>query len=312
MPIDQRAAREAYLAAAVARRYHHTGESKVDIAASLGISRFKVARLLDQAHALGLVTVEVRDPADLEDPLAGRVQRQYGVQECIVVRGIGDRDATEAVGAAAARLLEDLLGPDDVLGLPWSRAVHHAVSTVRGLPPIEVVQLCGSLVADGEDTPYDVVRRLGETTGGHTLWYHAPLIMPTAEGAASLGEHEDIARARRAVDRVTVALCSIGAWQENGSTVHDAVTPDEQRAARIHGIVGECMGLVFDRDGRPRHADLSDRLVTLTFDQVHSIGTVIGMARGAARAEATAAALRGGWVGRLIVDEELAEALLVQ
>ena len=35
----------------MARRYYLDGESKVDIAAELGLSRFKVARLLDLAHA---------------------------------------------------------------------------------------------------------------------------------------------------------------------------------------------------------------------------------------------------------------------
>lgn len=300
---------DAHLAAAVARHYHLAGESKVEIARSLGLSRFKVARLLEQAHELGLVQVEVHDPDDADDSLATEITERYGLQECVIVRGIGDREPAPLVGAAAARVLERVLGPDDVLGLPWARSVHHAVTDLRDLPPVDVVQLCGSLVTADQDTPYDVVRQAGRVTGGDTLWFHAPLIMPTASGALSLREQQDVSRARMAVARVTVALCAIGAWRPSGSTVHDALSAAEQEAARASGVVGESMGVLFDADGQPPQAELADRFISVSIDQVRAIDTVIGMARGADRADATRAALRGGLVQRLVVDEALAERL---
>ncbi|WP_018155701.1 sugar-binding transcriptional regulator [Demetria terragena] len=304
-----RSRHHAHLAVAVARRYHLAGESKSDIARSLQISRFKVARLLEDAHAMGLVTIEVRDP-DGDDPLGVAVARKFGLDECVVVRGIGDRDAAALVGAAAARVVERTVTADDVLGLPWSRAVHAAIGALTHLPAIDIVQLCGSLVTPGQETAYDIVREAGRMTYGHTLWYHAPLIMPTAEGASSLKAHGDIARARAAVDQVTVALCSIGAWEPDGSTVHDAFSLDEARAARERGVVGESMGLLFDEHGQTTDSPLAQRIITLTPDQLCRIPTVIGMARGVNRAAATRAALRGRWIRRLVVDDALAEALL--
>src|SRR5580704_2366903 len=56
---------EVVLAARVARQFYLEGVSKVDIADRLGISRFRVARLLDSARESGLVRIEIGLPGDV-------------------------------------------------------------------------------------------------------------------------------------------------------------------------------------------------------------------------------------------------------
>ena len=48
---------EVVLAARVARQFYLDGASKIDIAESLGISRFRVARLLESARDSGMVRI---------------------------------------------------------------------------------------------------------------------------------------------------------------------------------------------------------------------------------------------------------------
>src|SRR5438034_9111630 len=50
---------EIVLAARVARQFYLEGVSKLDIADRLGISRFRVARLLDSAREAGMVRIEI-------------------------------------------------------------------------------------------------------------------------------------------------------------------------------------------------------------------------------------------------------------
>ena len=47
------------LIASVARRYYLEDKSKIEIAEELGLSRFKVARLLETARESGLVHIEI-------------------------------------------------------------------------------------------------------------------------------------------------------------------------------------------------------------------------------------------------------------
>ncbi|GAA4949124.1 hypothetical protein GCM10023238_14300 [Streptomyces heliomycini] len=61
------------LAAAVARRFYLEQRSKVEIAKEFGISRFKVARLLDAAVAHDIVRIDITVPAEIDvPPRAGR------------------------------------------------------------------------------------------------------------------------------------------------------------------------------------------------------------------------------------------------
>src|SRR5579863_159707 len=53
---------EIVLAARVAREFYLGGVSKVDIADRLGISRFRVARLLEGARDSGMVRIEIGLP----------------------------------------------------------------------------------------------------------------------------------------------------------------------------------------------------------------------------------------------------------
>ncbi len=306
-----RDAEESRLAVAVARRHYLADESKVDIASALGISRFKVARLLEQARADGAVRIQIIDPHEADDPLALRVREAFGLQDCRVVSAeLPDQVARAELGAAGARVLTGCVTARDCLGLPWSRMVHQVVDALQTLPPAPVVQLCGSLVLPGELSAVDLVRHAAAVGRGSARVFHAPLIMPTAQGAAAVRSQPDVSQTLAAVEEVTVALCSIGAWAPGLSTIHDAVSLQDRAEVAAAGAVAETMGLFFAADGEVVTPALTDRLITLGPDRLRGVRTVVAMARGIERAEATRAVLRSGAVDRLVVDSALAQALV--
>ena len=65
-------------AANVARRFFIDGRSKSEIAAEYGVSRFKIARILDEARATGIVRIEIRLPAGLDASLASAGELSRG------------------------------------------------------------------------------------------------------------------------------------------------------------------------------------------------------------------------------------------
>src|SRR5437868_1528766 len=62
-------------AATAARMYFLESFSKSDNATELGISRFKVARILDDALASGLVRIEISTPRGIDTSLSARVRQ---------------------------------------------------------------------------------------------------------------------------------------------------------------------------------------------------------------------------------------------
>lgn len=308
--IEEAGDTELELALAVARRSLLGDESKVDIARSLGISRFKVARLLSLAKSSGLVHIEIREPSPSPGSLAEQLRQRYRLGECHVVPSVGEQHLIAVIGEVAAAALERIVTEDDTLGLPWSRAVHHAVRGLQHLPRVPVVQLTGSLIIPGQSTAFDLVRNVAAITDGVGYAFQAPLIMPTADGADAVRRHEDVRRAMDAIESVTIALCSIGSWSPGASTIYDQIPDPDRESVREAGAVAEVMGILFAEDGGPVSADLGRRLVTIGFEQLRAIPTVIAMSHGIQRAAATRAVLRSGMVDVLLVDDELAVALL--
>src|SRR5687768_14755669 len=105
------------LTASIARRYFLDGRSKIEIAEEFGLSRFKVARLLDAARESGLVRIEIRHPGQIDVDLSAQLRDRYGLQHAVVM-DLPDDDAEslrEHVGRAAARLLTEIITPEDVL-----------------------------------------------------------------------------------------------------------------------------------------------------------------------------------------------------
>jgi len=96
--------------AEVARLYYVRELTQQQIAHRLGVSRFKVLRLLEQARAEGVVRFEIDEPVPVLDDLSRRLEERFGVTAVVV-----ERD----VARAAANLLPRLLHNDDVLGVAW-------------------------------------------------------------------------------------------------------------------------------------------------------------------------------------------------
>lgn len=104
--------------ARIARRYYVDGASKVEIGEELGLSRFKVARMLEQATESGVVTISIDDAGDVDPILSARLRDHLGLRECVVVQGRDDvQEMREDVGAAAGRLLTQSLRAGQVLGI---------------------------------------------------------------------------------------------------------------------------------------------------------------------------------------------------
>ncbi|MDT0212823.1 sugar-binding domain-containing protein [Rothia sp. ARF10] len=301
---------EAVLAAAVARRHLIEGESKVDLATSLGISRFKVARLLDAARESGMVRIEVVSPVGIDTDRSARLREALALEHCVVVPGSGAQ-ADPGVSAAAAALLSEVVTDKDVLGLPWSRSVSRMVDALTSLPRIPVVQLSGAMVTPEEDSSsVDVVRRAARIAGGGRHVFYSPLLLDDAASAEVMRRQPPVREALDRVADVTLAVIGLGAWTPGTSTIHDVLKPADRKAVTASGAVGEAAGVFFDAEGAVVETPLTARIVGLTGEQLHGIRHVIGIAHGPDKVDAIAAAVKGDLIDSLVTTADTADALL--
>src|SRR6202451_554789 len=108
---------EVVLAARVARQFYIEGVSKVDIADRLGISRFRVARLLDSARETGMVRIEIGLPGGtLDAGLSAELCSAIGLKHAFVFNFPDDEQALlrQRLGEAAGQGLVALITPGGV------------------------------------------------------------------------------------------------------------------------------------------------------------------------------------------------------
>jgi DNA-binding transcriptional regulator LsrR (DeoR family) len=300
------------LLASVARRYYLEGRSKVEIGEEFGLSRFKVARLLDTALESGLVRIEIRHEGVIDVDLSARLQDRFGLRHAVVV-DTPDEDPAHLrrqLGRAAAELLAEVITPQDVLGLAWARSVSAMASALPPLPRVPVVQLTGALsLQDGDHSSIDVVRDVARAVGGPAYVFYAPFIVPNATTARTLRQQTEVARALSQLPRVTKAAAGVGLWAPGQSTLYDAADERDRQALRRLGVCADVSGVFLSVDGDPVDAPLAARMIAIDAEQMRAIPEVIVIAYGMAKVPAVRAALRSGLVDGLVTHAALAQAL---
>ncbi|NMH79591.1 sugar-binding transcriptional regulator [Pseudonocardia xinjiangensis] len=301
------------LTASVARRYYLDGRSKVEIAEEFALSRFKVARLLDDARSSGLVRIEIGHPGVIDVELSARLMETLGLQHCVVTDTPDDHPASlrEHLGAAAAELLTELVTPDDVLGLSWARSVSAMATALQRLATVPVIQLTGALTRPGvDDSSIEVVRDVARVAGGPAYFFYAPMAVPDAATAQALRRQPEVARAFSRIGSVTRAVAGVGAWAPEQSTLYDATSEAERHELGRLGVTAEISGVLVDADGTPVASDLTERMIGITAEQMRAVPEVIAIVYGTAKVKAVLAAVRGGLVDSLVTHSTLAEALI--
>src|SRR3954468_18803493 len=301
------------LSASIARRYYLDGRSKLEIAEEFGLSRFKVARLIEAARSSGLVRIEIGHKGRIDVDLSARVQARFGLAHAVVVDTTEDTDESvrKHLGQVAAELLAELVGPDDVLGVAWSRSVGAMARALPRLAAVPVVQLTGAItMPDGDEGSIDIVRDVARAAGGPAYVFYAPFTLPDAATATALRNQREVALTLGQLPKVTKAVVGIGAWAPGQSTLYDTAREHDRRELRRLGVCAEVSGVFLSEDGTAVRTELADRMIGIDAEQMRSIPEVVVIAYGSAKTPAVRAALRSGLVGGLVTHTAVARALL--
>lgn len=301
------------LATTVARRYFLEDRTKVQIAAELSLSRFKVARLIDLARSSGIVRITIATPGTIDAELSVLLRERLGLGRALVVNTVDNDDATARghLADVAARLLTEVLTPSDVLGLSWSRAVLATAERLTRLPACAVVQLTGGLTSpDVTASLIDAVDRLARRGGGRGYSFYAPMFVSDPASVRVVRRQPETAAAFARYPDITLAVVGVGSWQPLRSDLHDAVTADERAALHRAHVLADLSGTFLDAAGTPLTMPLSRKVIGISAAQLKAVPDVVCLAYGRERAPAVRAAVRAGYVTTLVTTAALARELL--
>ncbi|MCV2395132.1 transcriptional regulator [Actinotalea sp. M2MS4P-6] len=294
----------------VSRRYHFDGMSMVDIAGELEISRFRVARLLDEAKRRGVVRITLHRPLEGESALAVRLRERYGLRHAVVVRAgaVPEAQLRQMLGREAARLLARLLADGDVLGVGWGRAVKAVADAAPTLARCPVVQLSGITGRPGDNSS-ELVRLFSSLTGEPAFPLYAPLVLPDAATARALRTSHGIAETFARFRDVSVALVAVGSWDPPNSQLRQYVSPADRDLLTRCGLQAELGGIFLGQDGEELDTPLARRVISISASDLSAVPTVVAVAGHVSKVRAIRAVLKGGYVSALVTDSTVARRL---
>jgi DNA-binding transcriptional regulator LsrR (DeoR family) len=306
--------RPGLLGAWIAQKYFIEKKLKREIAEELGISRFRVARLIRASIADGTVRIqiEIRNPEGIEGELSSRLQHAFGLRRVVVVTAHPDPASTmRAVAKAAAAVVAETLEPNDVLGISWGRALNAMVDLLPPLPPCPIVQMAGgSSDWDLSVNAVDLVRRAGTRTGAKVYALHAPLAVASPELARALRHDPAISQTLAMFPSVTKAVVGVGCWSPPGSTIRDILPEADRAVLEARGVVGDACGSFWTRDGEAVDTPLQERLIAFRESDLRAVPELIAVTHGRERASGIEAVLLAGFATTLVTDSEVAHQLL--
>jgi DNA-binding transcriptional regulator LsrR (DeoR family) len=296
-----------------ARRYFLDDWTIKDIAAELGVSRFKVARLIEWARAEGLVRIEIADTVRSDIELSAELRSAFGLRDALVVAGLdGPSDAiAPELAEVAALVVAEVVTSSDVVGISWGRTLDLLVERLASFNAKSVVQLIGGLATlESASGGIELVRQLAAkaNTGGYPLL--APVRLRDAVAADALRRDPIVAETLKLIEQVTVVLAGVGSWGDPPvSRMIECFDETELRDLRERGVVADLCGFLFTKEGEVLESLPSER-IGISLEQLRAAETVLAIGGGTEKRQALVAVLRSRMVDILITDAGSAELLL--
>lgn len=297
----------------IARQYYLEGMSKIEIGACHGLSRFKIARILENCLSEGIVKIEITSGTSVETALSEQLQHHYGLKHALVISGTFPEVSglRESLGQVAAELLEEIVTEDDVLGLAWGRTLDATARKIHHLPPCRIVQMTGIAGSIGMSN-LDLMRDFASASQGETDPIYAPLIVSDHETLLCLQKEPGIKAALSRWPDITIAVIAIGNCSAEGSQIYAMLTQSDRNELNSLDMACEFCAIPLDRNGTPLQTSLRNRTLGIDYETLQNIPEVIAIAGGLSKYDAIHAALKSGVITSLVTDESVARALMAQ
>lgn len=299
----------------VARLYYEHDYNQGMIAEKLHLSRPYISKLIAQARAEGIVSIQINDPIQAETALERQLRQRFALRKVIVVPESIDQAPLAKVGVACARYLDSILSDGDIIGVSWGTTMfacaQHAIQR-RDLSGIVVVQLCGGVsISERNIYSSEIPKILAQALSGTPYLLPLPAIMDSVQLKQSVLTEHSIKQVMEYGARANISIFTLGdLGVDNAHILAGYLNEERLKYLQAAGAVGDLCSHFIDENGRLAYKDLDDRTIGLPLDELKKKDYRIAVAIGERKVRSICGALNGGHLNVLITNEGTANAVL--
>jgi DNA-binding transcriptional regulator LsrR (DeoR family) len=303
----------------VARMYYYQDMTTEAIAHELNVSRSTVSRLLTFAKAQGLINIQIVDPNEHPQLLEKKITEQFHIKRAHVVpvaNIAGEGEWLARVVQYTASYLNSLFGSGMIMGIAWGTTISGISKHLlpKATHNSQIIQLngAGNIQSMGIEYASEIIVRFAQNYQAAANLFPVPTFFDFASTKQAMWKERSIRRLLDLQSQADLLLYSIGAVNAGiPSHVYSAgylERTDLQEIRRLD-LAGDIATVFFREDGSYRNIPINERASgpdLELFTKKHGICVVSGLAK----VRGLAAALRGGLISELIVDEPTARSLV--
>jgi deoxyribonucleoside regulator len=307
------------LLADVAEMYYEEGKNQAEISGTFGITRSAISRILTEARQKGIVEITIHRKLNFNSTLELAIKERFGLKAAHIVnyRNTQNQELLmNRIGNASARVIEDVLSPNQVIGIAWGYTIADTIEAFnpKEIENIKVVQLVGVLGSSLHTySGQSLVEQLASKVKGEGVYLYTPFIVKDKETAKALLEDPSSNKAITLGRHSNIAILGIGSTVPEHCSLYQGgyITLDDLINLQKAGAVGDVGGHYFDIHGNTANNEFHERMVGISKSDLKNIPIRIGIAGGTLKTEAIYGAIVGGYINVLVSDSQLAENLLV-
>jgi len=300
----------------VARLYYEHNYNQHMISQKLGLSRPYISKLLTQARAEGIVTIQINDRAQTETAPERELRQRFSLRRVIIVpRSLGQSPLSK-VGVACGRYINSIICGGDIIGVSWGQTMFAcAQSAIQrdDVTNVSVVQVCGGISCIERNIYASEIPKLWATAlSGIPYIMPLPAILDNSAMKDAVINDQSIKGVMGVVMRANILLFTVGGGFGANNALVQAGYLDETEMKQLNkaGAVGDICSHIIDEDGKLVSPDLDARTVSLPLDTLKQKDYRIAVAIGKSKVRSICGALNGGYPNVLITDEDTAIAVL--
>jgi len=300
----------------IAKAHYIDGKAKNQIAEEFNVSRFKAARLLDEAVKEGIVQFVIPELVGFRSDLGEALEKKYNIKHCAVVSTpeLPSDALTDSLADSGADIITELALNGMNVGIASGRVISAIADKMKVFPKLNVIQAAG--VQDGMNfrhSSLEIVHRLASLGGGHAYPLFAPMWLDKKETAESMMLERSIKELHSLYNNLDILVTGIGSWYGKGSSGMFQSIPEEflNEVIAMNATADLC-SVILDDQGREIKTKANSLNLALKADQIRQTPEIIAIAGGTDKYKAIHACLRGDWVTTLVTDEGTAKYLLDQ
>lgn len=301
----------------VAKLHYEYQYTQGMIAEKYGISRPFVSKLLTEAIERGIVTITVNDPNRTENRIEQIIRQKYELRRVIVVPNEIGSDARARACAAFGKYINTIIKSGDTVALGAGQTLNLSGRYLihrDDLQDIRIVSMEGTqnnlLHSDYRN---ETVKAYADAWGGRPYVLPIPAFIKSAE-AKKLIEEEQSVQSIRAIQReANIAIFTVSLVTAGKSTTHvrsGLFTEEEMQSIRQEGAISNCLFHFLNSEGKICADQYEKMNSSMPIEWLRQKEYRICISVGREKIEAIQAIINSGYANVLIIDENIAEALM--